>query len=232
MDAATAPTTAVPARKRDHESQTLKVVGWVLALGATIIALAGAGVLAVHLTQRDDDGYFSSDSEQVTTAGYALTSEELDLGDLGEAKRFVNDAAGKVRVTATATNGEPLFVGIAPKADVDRYLRNVSHSVVTDIDGDVNYANRAGRAPASPPTAQQFWTASSTGAGTQTTTWKIHDGRWAAVVMNADGSRTVSADVKVGVKTTLVFWAGIGLLVIGLLGGGAAAAAFIGSRRK
>ena len=46
----------------------------------SFIALAGAGMLAgggalmiVHLTQRDDDGFLTSPTEQVSSDGYAAT---------------------------------------------------------------------------------------------------------------------------------------------------------------
>jgi hypothetical protein len=44
-----------------------------------------------------------------------------------------------------------------------------------------------------------------------------------AVVMNADGSRGVVADVSVAAKSDLVLWIAIGLLAAGVLLGGLAA---------
>ena len=53
--------------------------------------------------------------------------------------------------------------------------------------------------------------------GTQALTWKPDVGRWAVVVMNADGSRRVAADVSVGAKTGVLLPIGIGLFALSLL---------------
>ena len=70
--------------------------------------------------------------------------------------------------------------------------------------------------PARPANAS-FWAATATGPGTQALTWKPDVGRWAVVVMNADGSRRVAADVSVGAKTGVLLPVGIGLFVLSLL---------------
>jgi nitrate reductase gamma subunit len=40
--------------------------------------------------------------------------------------------------------------------------------------------------------------ASSTGTGRQTVSWKVRNGSWRIVVMNADGSPRVATEAKVG----------------------------------
>jgi hypothetical protein len=54
-------------------------------------------------------------------------------------------------------------------------------------------------------------------------TWKIRPGRWTVAVMNADASRGVHADVRIGLKTKLFLWIGLAVLAAALLVGGAAA---------
>lgn len=49
--------------------------------------------------------------------------------------------------------------------------------------------------------------------------------------MNASGAANISAAVSVGVKTNLVLWVGIGLLVVGLILGGAGTAMILAGRR-
>jgi hypothetical protein len=59
---------------------------------------------------------------------------------------------------------------------------------------------RTGTREVAAPTDQDFWVVRADGPGTRTVTWEPKSGHWTAVLMNADGSPAVSADVKVGVK--------------------------------
>jgi hypothetical protein len=82
---------------------------------------------------------------------------------------------------------------------------------------------QSGTAPSGPPAAQGFWTSQASGTGQQAITWTPREGSWALVVMNADGSRTVSASVDVGATVPWLPWLGGGLVLLGVLlaiGGG------------
>lgn len=127
---------------------------------------------------------------------------------------------GKVRIRGESPGGKLLFIGVGPEAAVARYLGTVAHASVQDIDFDpfrVNYLRIAGGAPQAPPTEQRFWAASASGVGTQTVTWKVGEGDWSVVLMNADGSRGVAADIDVGAKVSFLVWVAIGLLLGGVL---------------
>jgi hypothetical protein len=50
--------------------------------------------------------------------------------------------------------------------------------------------------------------------------------------MNANGSSNVSAAVIAGAKTNLVLWIGLGLLLLGLICGGAGSAMLLSGRRQ
>ncbi len=71
---------------------------------------------------------------------------------------------------------------------------------MTEIDRKPRYAERQGGPPEGPPAEQTFWVASATGAGEQTLEWEPEDGSWNVVVMNADGSRGVAADLSIGAE--------------------------------
>jgi hypothetical protein len=114
-----------------------------------------------------------------------------------------------------------VFIGIAREGDLDRYLVQTAHEEITDVHGpsfSYDSVRRGGTAAPGVPAAASFWAASTSGRGTQALTWKPGEGRWAVVVMNADGSRGVTADVSVGAKTDAVLPIGIVLLSLGVVG--------------
>jgi hypothetical protein len=208
----------------------LRIGGWILVAFGGLLVVAGVALVVVHLTQRDKDGYYTSSTVDVAAPGYAVTSEALHLGGL---PGFVSDALGRVRVSARSSNGQALFVGIAPQSDVNGYLGGVARSEVTDVTGSTaKYKTHPGGPLAGAPASRGFWQASGSGTSQVTTTWKVNGGTWAIVLMNADGSPAVSAAVKVGAQTNLVLWVGLGLLVAGLVAGGAGGAMLWSSRSR
>ena len=76
-------------------------------------------------------------------------------------------------------------------------------------------ARRVAAQTPAPPADQRFWVASATGSGTQTLSWDVRSGEWAAVVMNANAGRGVDVAVAVGAKADWVLPVLIGLLVGG-----------------
>ena len=65
-----------------------------------------------------------------------------------------------------------------------------------------------------PPAAQPFWTAKTTGTNVSLT-WPASEGTWSIVVMNADASAGVAADLDLGVKVNFLGWVALGLLIVG-----------------
>jgi hypothetical protein len=218
----TEPARAAPAPARSRGT------AWrvVLAILGSIVALIGAGMLAgggavtvFHLTQRDDDGFLTTPTEQVSSDGYAVTTEGIDVAGLDNAEGWlVEQGIGRVRVRAESRLG-PVFVGIAPEADLDGYLAATAHDELREVRvGTDRYRSREGAAPPVAPGDAGIWVASAAGDGTQSLEWEARDGRWAVAVMNADGSRAVAADVSVGAKLGVLPWIGGALLLLGLLG--------------
>lgn len=194
------------------------VVGCLLAVASLGLLVAGGAVGWAYGTQRDDSGFFTSSTERLETVTAALTSDEVRLGaDPGP--RWVSGNLATVRLDARSAEGRDLFVGIGPSREVEAYLADVAHDEVRSIDADpfrATYRRDGGEAAVAPPPAgQPFWVASDTGPGTRSVTWDLEQGRWAAVVMNADGSRPVSVDVTVGARSDLVLPIAIGLGVAG-----------------
>jgi hypothetical protein len=196
----------------------LAVIGALLIVPALALGIAGSVLVWAHTTQRDADGFFTSDSGRLETVAHAITSEQIDLGlrpGGGEGRFDLGDLA-TVRLTVDPQTETPIFVGIGPEDDVDRYLDGVAHAQIDDIDTNpfrVTYDFVEGGEPAGPPGDEDFWVASAEGSGGQTLEWELESGQWVVVAMNADGSAGVSLDAAVGVKADWVLPVGIGLLV-------------------
>jgi hypothetical protein len=196
-----------------------RVIAMVFVSISGLIGLAllvgGIMVLATYAFGRDDQGYFTTDRQQMQSAAYAIATEDIDLG-VDEIGWAPDELLGKLRVQV---DGErPLFVGIGPDDDVDRYLSEVAYDELVGFDGDSpEFDQHPGRAPVTPPVEQGFWVAKSEGSGEQALTWDAEFGRWTLVVMNADAARGVDVEADVGVKLGWALWAGLGLLVVGLV---------------
>ena len=207
----------------------LLVLGSIAALFAFAALAGGCALVAIDQTQRDDDGFLMSPSEELSTPTYAIVSESAELETSG-AEWALDTFLGTVRIRSESER--PVFVGIARRIDVERYLGSVERDAVSDFDGDPRYEPAPGEAPQGPPGEQTFWVASASGTGEQTLEWEPEDGFWQAVLMNEDGSRGVSSEVSIGAELDSVLWIGLALLVVGaLLACGAALAVTAGIRR-
>lgn len=206
---------------------TLVVAGTAALTG--LGALVGAAGLAlVDHGLRDPDGYVMSDPVEVEAPGYAVLTEDLRLHGDGWVADLPERVLGEVRVEARDLGDHATFIGIADSRDVDRYLAGVARSLVVDA-GDGQelpaYDVTASGAPAGPPGAQDFWSASASGTGTRSLTWEPVQGDWTLVVMTADAARPVRADVAVGATLPAVDDLTVALCVAALVLLGAAGVA-------
>ncbi len=195
----------------------LVVLGSLMALISLGLLAAGGTALWADQTQRSQ-GYISTNSAVFTTNGYALASNNVHLWGVGRS------LLGTVRIRVSDANGgPPIFVGIAPTNRVDGYLGNVQYTRLKDFTNNNGAVSvHSGAAPTTAPATAPIWATKATGAGTQTLIWKVQDGQWTIVAMNADGSRGVSIRADVGVTVPWLIWAATGLLIGGavlLIGG-------------
>ena len=148
-------------------------------IGAIGLILAAAGTVAIvaHAFLRDDDGYYTA-STQLEARSYALTTDDIDLDQVGA--DVPNALVGKVRLQASSDDGKPLFLGIAPTADVNRYLSGVGHRQVSEIstNHDPRYEDVPGSRAAQParsgrtsgrPAARDLASRRSSGTSSQAT---------------------------------------------------------------
>lgn len=206
------------------------VLGSLALIASGALATAGIALAILDQTQRED-GYLTSDSFELRSDGFAVSSDAIDLNDptfLPLPGSFLGDA----RVTTERDGGE-VFVGVARTDDVEEYLDGVEHATVVDVDdwdgsAEAEYRETDGGSPSTPPGDADIWVASASGPGEQSLTWDVESGDWTVVVMNADGSSPVEAEASVGATLPGLGWmvgallvaGGFGLLVaLGLIGG-------------
>jgi hypothetical protein len=218
------------------EQQLMKPARIVLLVLGSLMALVGFGLVAgggalgwALATQRDDDGFFTTSDQRFQTDTFALTSDRIDLGRPGPDDWWADRHLATVRVRVDGAGSGPVFVGIGPDEDVEAYLAGVPHDEVVDVDyhpfrADYRPHDAGGTVTPALPGAQTFWAVQTTGAGTQDLVWDLEPGHWAIVVMNADATRPVVADIELGGQIDYLSQLAIGLGLAGLLllGGGTA----------
>lgn len=186
---------------------TALVLGILLLLASFGIGVFGAALAVADNGLRDDDGFLMSADETFSTASYAMISENVEIHADGGAEYLPSRLLGDAKVTAAPNGDVAVFVGVAPTADVEAYLEGVGHSTFVGFDQtDPQYTTNDGGAPATPPTESDIWVSESSGSGTQSVEWELESGDWTVVVMNADGSRGVSADLAVGATVPALGW--------------------------
>jgi hypothetical protein len=191
----------------------LVVVGCIVALAATGLLAAGGVGFVFDQTQRDGQGFLMSSSERFSTGAYALVSEEV-RADWEGPDWLTTGLIGTVKLESDSAR--PVFVGIGPADQVERYLANVPYDELRDLGGGTSTALGGTAAPARPQD-QTFWVAQTTGSGEQAVRWKVRDGDWRAVVMAADAGRGVDTDLSVGATFPDLDWLSGSLLGAGAL---------------
>lgn len=217
--------TTTPPKRGPSGGQIVAIVAGSITGVLAVIALVVGGLGLYADSKTDRDGYISTGSDPYSTKTYAIATEGLELDE--DVPGVVEDLYGKVRIRATSQDGKPVFVGIAHRDDVSRYLARSAHATLTDVNYDPfepSYRTVGGARRPAPPAEQDIWVASANGAGTRTVTWDVKQGNWSVVVMNADGSAGVDAGVSAGVTLdflTPVAWGtlGGGLLLTAVAGG-------------
>ncbi|MFE7631401.1 DUF4389 domain-containing protein [Kocuria sp. NPDC057446] len=202
---------------------------WVLlVLGALLTALGLAAlvsglVLAGAAAAQQDGRFLTAAPDRHQTITYALVgpSAVLDVGDVQVSPVPFLDRLGQVQVRVTAADPEQdIFVGVAETADVDRYLDDVARAELgsaTESGDDARSRVPGDRVPDRPGN-QTFWADSDQGPGTRELTLDLRSGSWTLVVMNADASRPVWADLQLGARSDLLGPLAGGQLIGGLAG--------------
>jgi hypothetical protein len=228
---ATKPVTSPSSSPRTGLQIAAIIAGGLASLAGIGLAAIGALLLGVF----GSDGTVASGSQSLSTSRTALVSSVADINDVSDVADVVGDPSVRFSAAASGAEGD-VFVGIGPADQVDRYLAAAPIDEVTDFEIDPFELTRrphAGTTRPEPPSSQTLWVAKATGRNTATLDWKVRDGDYRLVLMNADGSRPVDADGEV--KLTLPHVAGIAWALTGggllLLLGGITAVVLAARRR-
>jgi hypothetical protein len=192
------------------------IVGCLLLLPGLGLLLGGGGLGLAYAIGRHDGGYFQERLTSLETPTVAVAAEDLELRvDAGSPGWLLDALDPKVRLrVAAADAARPIFLGIGPAADVAAYLDGAAHDEVIGLTDDQFlgfgdggtpvYRTSPGDLDVADPAEQSFWAATVTGPGAQELTWQPTNGRWAVVVMNADGAPGLDAAATVGVRAGFV----------------------------
>ncbi len=208
-------------------------------LGLLVGAAAIAGAITGFSEDRDADDFFVSDGHRFERSSFAIASDGVDV--LADAPGWVADLVTDpvdVRVRGSSNDGSDIFLGIAASDDVEAYLANVAYDEVERIEFEgaaIDYVHHAGTSTAGAPGAQALWVISVEGSGIQTLDWSVEQGEWTVVVMNADGSAGVDANLLLGAKISnivAIMWGVLAFGVISMLVGGLLAFRGVGEPRS
>ena len=205
--------------KRAPGSAAGRLIGIAAAATALIvgilIATSAAGVIGIQAFTGKDGGFVEIEDERLTSGGYAVATDDIDLS--GEIAGFgIDDLGATVRLEAEPGAGESIFVGIARRAEAERYLRGVEHTTLLGLrDDQPRYAEHDGSRLSHRPAERPFWIESSQGTGAQAIEWEPRAGHWMAVVANADAGRGIDAGVEASAGVPWLIWAGLGALLLG-----------------
>ena len=219
----------VAAPQRRLRSPAAVWAGGIVALLGVLLAIAAGAVVVVF----GQDSTLKSDPHSLSTSTAALTTGIAQIDDTADVADVLG--APSVQLSAMSDGDAGVFVGIGPAADVDRYLAGAPIAEVTDLElapYKLERRMREGKVTPAPPGDQTFWVARDSGAESAAIDWKVRDGQYRAVVMNADGSLDVASHGTFGVKVPNLSTIALVLMIGGLvMAVGGLVAAIRGVRR-
>ncbi len=201
----------------------MRVVRVLLGVVAIVVAmplLLGGVALWAAMQHRAEDGWFTAPLAPMRTDGYAVVVPDV-AGLLRREAPFTQVGQTMLRFAAGTPEG-PAFVGLAPRAAVERYLAGVPYAALTDVrlargGLPVTLAPVAGRGKVPlPPVDEPFWLASSTSGALAWSPSAVR-GDLALVVMAPDGRARVEVTASAAVRPRWLDPARWGLLILGVV---------------
>jgi hypothetical protein len=218
MSVTTTPTTPgrpgpVGPPRRSGRRTVLAVIGALMIAVAAFAGAASIGLIAAFGTHGSlDTGYHT-----VSGSGAALVTDVATLQNTRAVSEVTGDPT--LRLHARTDHGAPVFVGIGPADAVDRYLAGTATDQVTDLrlhPFAVTTTHHGGAPTVAAPARQTFWVASAVStsdAPDVDLSWRMQDGDYRFVVMNADGSSDVAALTRIQLTLPAAFPISIAILI-------------------
>jgi hypothetical protein len=206
---------------------TAVTLGALSCLLGLLIAAAGSWLLIADQVARDETGMIVTDTTRLSTSTTALVESDVELPVEGPSWFYGPEQLGTLAISVTSSGERPVFVGLAPRDDVIRWLAGTAYEEVDVFDGGGNAARGTAQETGLDPAQETFWVARTTGIGEQQLTWEAREGDWAVVAMNADGSPGVAVRASAGATVPHLGEVGAAVLASGglLLGAGGIAIA-------
>src|SRR4051794_28505502 len=168
--------------------RVLRTILGMLLLTIGLPSLLAGTALWAAMQHRDQGGAFSGELQRLSAPGYAFVVTDVDRLLRSDAP-FTRIGDTQLRINARTEDG-PAFLGLAPSAAVDDYLRGVPYSTVRTIDigtGALPVATVAepGRsAPAQLPAQAPFWLRSTADGTLAWSPGDVRGGPYSLVVMS------------------------------------------------
>ena len=187
------------------------VVGGLVLLVGLGLLLGGGGVLVAERVLADAEGFVSLRSASINQDAYAVVAPARIEGAPWFWWRHA--VTLRLEVAGRGAEGKPMFVGLAERADVERYLNGVSYAEIRRLGVEaadrprrprLQYETSTGTTIPPAPATQTLWLENAAGSKSQRLDWRIEPGDYCVVLMNADGSRGVNAVVSLGIKAPVV----------------------------
>jgi hypothetical protein len=193
------------------------------------LIMGGTSIRSIQDLMTDEEGFIMSNTKQLQVPSYAIITEEIDFNINPTTWRFFERRGGFLKFKLITESNDPekeLFIGVARREDAFNYINTMEYHEIKEIKlgweewyngtSEITYILHHGDPPSVPPTVHSFWVVQGISAELQTIIWEPQAGNYYLVMMNADGTPNISADVKLGVQ--LPFFGGIGniLLVSGI----------------
>lgn len=187
----------------------LAILGVLLVLVGIAAVVVSGLVISVFGTKGEN----TTPVATVNTSTAALYVRSFNVERTDGPQQYLDLSVG-----AKSTNGKPLFVGVTPPDKAQAYLRGVPYESASKIsNGAFEVKAVPGLiVPAPDPEQQNIWTVSDSGT-TATLPWDGQHGSDVLVVMNADGTPGVQADITATLTRPHLGVASIAGAVIGAL---------------